>query len=73
MRTSVRSITEALSKDARRSIDSGDDHEWYAVTHRAADELEERSLCRRPISHDRRVCVPNALGLEVRNHLKGLP
>lgn len=62
-------IAAGLSANARATINDGDDHEWYAVSDRAAEQLERCGIVRRPFNHDSRICAPNELGLAVRQHL----
>ena len=67
----IAALAKGLSRNVRATINDGDEREWYASTERAADQLETTGLVRRPFSHDRRICVPNALGLAVREYLLG--
>lgn len=65
----VAEIARQLSAMARLTIKDGDDREWHAATDRAAEQLEGEGLARRPFRHDRRVLVPTARGIAVRDYL----
>lgn len=63
----AREIAANLSAFARFTINGGGGAgEWYGRTERAAEEIEQAGLARRPFSHDRSILVPTALGLAVR-------
>ena len=66
----IAEIAAGLSAHAWTTVNAGTDREWYGLTDRAADELEAAGLVWRPFSHDRRVLVPNALGIQLRDFLR---
>lgn len=70
MNDSLSGIVEGMSAHARFTIKGGNDHEWYARTERAADELVALNLCRQPFRHDRRILVPNVQGIAIQQHME---
>ena len=63
------SILDGLSGSARKVINAGDDHEWYAKSERIADEIVAAGIARQPFTYDRLVLVPNHIGIALRTAL----